>query len=452
MDVLAGQDDSLQQKLTQQGVRYALATYVDMHGVSKTKMVPLAHYHQMMAGSELFTGAALDGVPQDISDEEVSAHPDPRSVIVLPWQKDVAWFASDLWCHEKPFEACSRQILRRQIDKAAKKGFLMNMGMEAEFFVLKEGEDGRPIPVSDQPNLDKPAYDTSRLMDNFHWLDEIVSAMNELGWDVYSFDHEDGIGQVELDFMYSDALTMADRYVFLRWMANAMARKHGYFATFMPKPFGDRTGSGAHYNMSLADIKTGKNLFADPKDPRGCKLSKLGYHFIAGVLKHLPAITAVIAPTVNSYKRLIKQGSMSGFTWAPIYACYGNNNRTNAVRIPLAGGRVELRAADSSCNPYLGAAMCLAAGLEGIEKKLDPGDPNTDNMYLKSQEELDALKIKILPRTLAEAIAAFRADPLSKRVFGKEMFESWLDFKENEWLSYLNHVSDWEAKRYLKFF
>jgi glutamine synthetase len=446
------QDDSLQQKLAQQGVRYALATYVDMHGVSKTKMVPLAHFAQMMAGSELFTGAALDGVPQDISDEEVSTHPDPRSVIVLPWQKDVAWFASDLWCHEKPFDACSRQILRRQVDKAAKKGFLMNMGMEAEFFVLKDGDDGHPIPVSDQPNLDKPAYDTSRLMDNFHWLDEIVTAMNELGWDVYSFDHEDGIGQVELDFMYADALTMADRYVFLRWMANTMARKHGYFASFMPKPFGDRTGSGAHYNMSLADIATGKNLFADSKDRRGCKLSKLGYHFIAGILKHLPAISAVVAPTVNSYKRLIKQGSMSGFTWAPIYACYGNNNRTNALRIPLAGGRVELRAADSSCNPYLGAAMCLAAGLEGIEKKLDPGEPNTDNMYLKSQEELDALKIKVLPRTLAEALAAFRADPLSKRVFGKEMFDAWLDFKEDEWLSYLNHVSDWEAQRYLKFF
>lgn len=245
---------------------------------------------------------------------------------------------------------------------------------------------------------------------------------------------------------------MADRYVLLRMMASAIAGRHGAYACFMPKPFGDRTGSGAHFNMSLADARTGEPLFAADDDPRACGLSGLGYQFLAGILNHLPAIVATVAPTVNSYKRLVKQGSMSGFTWAPIFACYGDNNRTNAMRIPKGGGRVELRAADSACNPYLGAAMCLAAGLEGIREGLDPGEPNTDNMYLISDAEREKRGIKRLPRTLDEAVRAFKDDPLSSEVFGEAMFASWVDFKEQEWLSYLNHVSDWEMKRYLRFF
>ncbi|MEL6576356.1 MAG: type III glutamate--ammonia ligase, partial [Pseudomonadota bacterium] len=216
--------------------------------------------------------------------------------------------------------------------------------------------------------------------------------------------------------------------------------------------FGERTGSGAPCNMSLAGAETGENLFKSNDDPRGCGLSPLGYQFLAGILRHLPAIMATVAPLVNSYKRLVKQGSMSGFTWAPIFACYGNNNRTNAMRIPKGGGRVELRAADSGCNPYLGAAMCLAAGLEGIREGLDPGEPNTDNMYLISERERKKRKIDMLPRTLDEAVQAFKKDPLSKAVFGEAMFDSWSAYKEQEWLSYLNHVSDWEMQRYLRFF
>ena len=284
------------------------------------------------------------------------------------------------------------------------------------------------------------------------WMRELVKYMNELGWDVYSLDHEDGIGQFEIDFKYFDALTMADNFVFFRLMANEVARRHGGFATFMPKPFGDRAGSGAHFNMSLADKVTGKNLFEEANDPRGCNLSKLGYQFMAGVLKHLPAICAAVAPTVNSYKRLVLKGSMSGFTWAPVFACYGDNNRTNTLRIPMGGGRIELRAADSACNPYLGAALVLAAGLEGIEQQLDPGEPHTENMYLKTPEELEALNIKMLPQSLKEAIDMFKLDPLAKQVFGNSMHTTWIDYKTDEWLRYNNHVSDWEKDRYLKLF
>ena len=288
----------------------------------------------------------------------------------------------------------ARNILKRQVAPADPLGYTMNLGMEAEFFVLP-GHAGRRLRAAVEParTSRSPPTTSCALLDNKPWMAELVDAMNRLGWGVYSLDHEDGIGQFEIDFRYFDVLTMADNFVFFRMMAHEIARRHGGFATFMPKPYADRAGSGAHFNVSLADRKSGANLFADAADPRGCKLSKLGYQFVAGVLRHLPAICAVVAPTVNSYKRLVKQGSMSGFTWAPVFCCYGNNNRTNTIRIPLAGGRIELRAADSSCNPYLGAAMVLAAGLEGIEQGLDPGDPKTDNMYRKTPEELAALGV-----------------------------------------------------------
>jgi len=445
---------ALAEKLEQQGVKYMFASYVDLHGVSKGKVVPISHLGRMMSGSELCTGAALEGVPQDVSEEEVASHPDAKSCTVLPWNKDVAWFASNLWCKGVPFEACSRNILTRATQQAESLGYTFNLGMEAEFFVLKDDPQSAHgfRPVSNRKHLEKPAYDVVRMLDNMGWMGELVDAMNSLDWDVYSFDHEDGIGQFEVDFKYFDALSMADRYCFFRMMAHEIARKHGAFATFMPKPYADRAGSGAHFNMSLADKKSGKNLFADANDPRGCGLSKLGYQFLAGVLKHLPAICAVVAPTVNSYKRLVLRGSMSGFTWAPVWACYGNNNRTNTLRIPMGGGRVELRAADSSCNPYLGAALVLAAGLEGIANKADPGEPHTENMYMKSEAELKELGIGRLPRTLGEALEAFAADPLTEKVFGSSMHKAWLDFKQDEWISYLNHVSDWEKDRYLKFF
>ncbi|WP_373541185.1 type III glutamate--ammonia ligase [Chamaesiphon sp.] len=451
-DPLTPEIQALQTSLAAQGVKYALASFADIHGMCKAKSVPLSHLGQMMAGSELFTGAALDGVPQAVSDDEVAAHPDPTSLTILPWKSDVAWFASDLYLGDKPFAACSRGILKRVLAEAATMGFTFNLGIETEFFLLRETADGQVIPVSDRDTLAKPCYDLQGLLDNYEWVTEIVEAMNQMGWDVYSFDHEDGNGQFETDFAYCDALKMADRLVFFRLMVKEIARKHGFFATFMPKPFANMTGSGAHFNMSLADIHTGENLFDDPSDIRGCKLSTLGYQFIAGVLKHAPAICATIAPTVNSYKRLVARGSMSGFTWAPVYVCYGNNNRTNMLRIPMAGGRVECRAADISCNPYLGAAMLLAAGLEGIRSGLDPGEPHTENMYNYSMAELAEMKISFLPRTLGDAIAAFAADPLSEQVMGSLMYKSYVDFKTQEWQEYHSHVSDWEIKRYLKFF
>jgi len=442
---------ALQADLQARGVRYALANFVDLHGVCKAKAVPLDHLADMLAGSELFTGAALDGVPQDVSDDEVAALPDPASATVLPWRPDTVWFASNLQLGGRPFEACSRNILCRVRDQAAAMGLRFNLGVETEFFVLRRDADGALQPASADDRLDKPCYDLRGLLDNLGWLDELVQAMNGLGWGVYSFDHEDGNGQFETDFGYADGLVTADRVTFFRLMAREITRRHGLIASFMPKPFADRTGSGAHFNMSLADLGSGENLFA-PADGRPGWVSELGRQFIAGILRHAPAICAVIAPTVNSYKRLVVQGSMSGFTWAPVFICYGNNNRTNMLRIPGAGSRVECRAADSSCNPYLAAAMLLAAGLEGIREGLDPGDPNLVNAYRLSPEERSARGLRTLPRTLGEAIEAFAADPLARQVFGDAMADAYVAFKREEWSSYHGEVSAWETDRYLELF
>jgi glutamine synthetase len=436
--------------LEARGVRYAAVSFVDLHGKTKAKMVPVGHLQHAITGSELFTGAALDGVPQEVSDEEVAAHPDVPGAIVLPWQPDVVWVPSNLYLRGAPFPACSRNILGQVVADASGLGLNPQLGVETEFYLLRETPDGA-VPLAASDDLAKPCYDLRSLLHSFPLVDSIVTAMNDLDWDAYSFDHEDGNGQFETDFSYTDVLRMADRFTFFRLMVGELARAHGAFATFMPKPFGNRTGSGAHFNMSMADAE-GRNLFVSVADPRGCGLSELGYQFIAGVLRHAAAVCALIAPTVNSYKRLVRRANASGFTWAPVFACYGNNNRTNMLRIPLGGGRVECRAADSSCNPYLGAAMIFAAGLEGIREGIDPGEPNFDNMYLVDERELARRGIGPLPRNLLEAVEALAADPLAESVLGTEMRRSFIQEKLAEWDSYHCTVSEWERDQYLKFF
>jgi len=280
----------------------------------------------------------------------------------------------------------------------------------------------------------------------------MVSYMEELGWDVYSFDHEDGQSQFEFDFKYADALTMADRYILWRFMAKKVAADLGLVATFMPKPFAHLTGNGAHFNMSLADIEGGDNLFKTDTDRRGCGLSELGYHFIGGLIAHGRGLMATLAPTVNSYKRLVRRGAMGYYSWAPVFNCYGSNNRSNNFRIPMAGGRVECRGVDSTVNPYLGAALLLAAGLDGIERRLDPGDPHHENMYEYSDADLTRLGIEQLPRTLGEAVEAFAADPWIRDTLGDALTDEFIRYKAAEWDDYHSTISDWEVRRYARFF
>jgi glutamine synthetase len=357
-----------QSSLIEKGVKYCLGAYVDIHGVPKAKVVPIHHLDHMAHGSELYTGYALDGLGQEPNEDEIASVPDLDHIIQLPWEPKVAWMPADNTFHGEPYPLNTRVALKKVLAEAAQMGFGLNLGIECEIFVLKQNPDGTLSVPNPDDKLNKPCYDVRGFLDNFSWLDKVASCINDLGWDLYSFDHEDANGQYEFDFRYADALTMCDRFTFFRYMAKHYAKEEGLIATMMPKPFADKTGNGAHFNMSLYDIETGKNSFAcDLKDdPRGLGLTETGYHFIGGVLKHGRALCAAFAPTVNSYKRLVRQGAMTYFSWAPVFNSYGSNNRTNSVRVPMGGGRCESRNADGSLNPYLAATLALAAGLEGV--------------------------------------------------------------------------------------
>jgi glutamine synthetase len=443
--------EQLHQSLRDAGVAYCLSAYVDIHGVPKAKAVPIDHFRRMLDGSELFTGAAIDGLGQTPADDELSLRPDAGAITLLPWQPDVAWAPGYLHLHGSPYPMCSRTVLKRQVDRAAELGYRFDLGIETEFFLVRR--DGPGIaPANPTDVLARAAYDVAELLEPLPILHELIGYMNALGWDVHSFDHEDANSQFEFDFSYTDALSMGDRFVLWRLMTKLVARRHGVQATFMPKPYGDRTGNGGHFNMSLADPASGANLFEAGDDGRGAGLSDLGYAFVAGVLAHAPAICAVACPTVNSYKRLVKSGSMTGFTWAPVFISYGRNNRTHMLRIPTGSARVESRAVDTSCNPYLAAAMFLAAGLEGIEQGLDPGDPIALNMYEQSDEQLRDLGVSTLPRTLLEAVEALDADALATGVLGPELKAAFVELKAREWWDFHNTISQWEHDRYLDFF
>jgi glutamine synthetase len=427
-----------------------MATYADGHGIAKCKTVPLDHFDQMMAGSELFTGAALDLLGQSPADDELAVFPDPDAIVQLPWRPTVAFAPGNLYLRGESYPMCSRTVLTRQAARARERGFIFNLGMETEFYFVTVDERGHPSAWNPRDVLDKPCYDAIGMLESLGFLDEMVGYLNAMGWDVHSFDHEDGNGQYEFDFSYTDAVSMADRFMLFRMMAKDVARSHGYEATFMPKPWSDKTGGGAHFNMSLASVETGENLFEPVGEDRyRCGISELGYQFLAGILKHAPAIVAVTAPTVNSYKRLIKQGSMSGSTWAPVFISYGRNNRTHMLRVPTKSPRVESRAVDASVNAYLGAAIVLAAGLEAIDERADPGPPIDLDMYVQSDATVRELGVELLPRTLLEAIEAFEASALAMDVFGDDLHRAYIDFKRAEWEDFHNTVSEWEWNRYL---
>jgi len=276
-----------------------------------------------------------------------------------------------------------------------------------------------------------------------------VDSLKAAGFDVYQIDHEDANGQFEVNFTYADCLTTADRMIFFRMAAGEIAREMDMICSFMPKPLSNRTGSGMHMHLSIADAKT-PNLFLDRTDRRQLGLSSMGYHFLAGLMAHAPALTALVAPTVNSYKRLVVGRALSGATWAPAYASYGDNNRSCMVRVPY--GRLELRLIDSSANPYLATAAVIAAGLDGIDRQQDPGDPHNFNHYDLSPEQLVERGIGTLPQSLDEALDALEADGLFNQHLGKHFVGEFVRLKRMEWVEYHRHVSDWEVKRYLEFY
>ncbi|PSQ24542.1 type III glutamate--ammonia ligase [Halobacteriales archaeon QS_9_67_15] len=444
--------------LVDQGVEYCLAAFVDIHGRMKSKAVPISdksRFVDMMKGSELYTGAANDGLggivgEQEPIDDEISAWPDNDAITVLPWKDNVAWAPSHLHLHGNPYRLGSRNVLQKQVKRALEMGFEMNLGIEVEYFLVRETEDGEIVGANPEDDIERACYDVDALLDQFDYQEQMREYLDEMGWEVVSLVHEDADNQFEFDLHYDDCMTTSDRLVLLRMMARRVAKQAGFDVTFMPKPFGERTGTGGHFNMSLANVETGENVFQDESDERGLGLSETAYQFIAGIMEHLPAITAVAAPTVNSYKRLVASGSMTGYTWAPVYISYGDNNRSHAVRVPTKSPRMEVRSVDLTVNPYLASAMFLGAGLEGIEKGLDPGEPIADNMWELDEDELDDRGIETLPRTLLEAVEAFEDDSITDRILGEKLSEEYAEFKKQEWWDWHHTISDWEHERYVK--
>ncbi|KAI9005085.1 glutamine synthetase [Hyaloraphidium curvatum] len=421
------------------GVKYFLVAFTDLFGVSRTKLVPTAAIDEMCTEGAGFAGFAthLDMSP---SDPDMFAIPDPSSAVQLPWNPEMAWVASDLVMDGKPVEQSPRRVLKRMIAEAAEKGFQLKAGVECEFFLLMPDKH----ELSDAADRrSKACYDAGALMRRLAVIREICDAMLAMGWRPYQCDHEDGQGQFEMNWEYDDALLTADRHVFFKFMAKQIAEKHGFRATFMPKPFADLTGSGAHIHVSCwSTTDSSKNLFipADKADAKASGFSSFGHSFLGGVMKHCGSMVAITNPTVNSYKRLGASTTASGATWSPRTATYTGNNRTHVVRIP-APNRFELRLADGAVNPYLLPAVVLAAGLDGLEKRLDPGPPALYNAYTTPPPE----GTEVLSHSMVESLKKLEdADKGLKTRLGDSFLASYLKLRREEWEDYLAKISQWE--------
>jgi len=424
----------LEKKAKELGIRYFLISYADLFGTMRAKLVPAAAIAQMQKDGAGFAGFAtwLDMTP---ADSDVFAVPDAGSLIPLPWKPEVGWLAADLFMDGAPVAQSPRFVLKQVAAAALASGYRLRHGVECEFFLI--APDGRSL--SDAADIQaKPCYDQAALMRRFDVISEICDHMQALGWGAYQNDHEDANGQFEMNWAFDDALLTADRHAFFKYMTRTVAERHGFRATFMPKPFAGLTGNGCHAHVSLWDKAGKRNLFDDRKGELG--VAALGYAFLAGVLTHAPALTALVAPTVNSYKRLNAPVTTSGSTWAPNTATYGGNNRTHMVRIP-EGGRFEIRLADGAANPYLLPAAYLAAGLEGIAAKRDPGKRLDLNMYTDGHKVRGA---RSLPLNLLDALRELdRSKPL-RAALGAPFVDAFVKLKTAEWNDYARHLTDWE--------
>ncbi len=433
--------------LADNNVKYVLAQFVDIHGTARAKSVPVDHFDDIITQGAGFAGFAIWGMGIEPHGPDYMAVGDLNTISLVPWQPGYARIVCDGHVHDEPWAIDARVTLKNQLKRLEEKGLTFYTGLEPEFSLLKKGADGQIRPCDDSDTQAKPCYDYKGLSRSRDFLEKLTDSIKAVGIDAYQIDHEDANGQFEINYAFEDCLSSCDNYIFFKMAACEIANDMGLICSFMPKPFATSPGNGMHMHMSLGDGK--RNLFQDKNDPQGMALSKLAYQFMAGVLKHAPALTAICAPTVNSYKRLVVGRSLTGATWAPAYIGYGDNNRSSLIRIP--GGRLELRLPDGSCNPYLATAAVIAAGLDGIEKNLDPGKPHNMNLYDLSPADLKNEGIEILPQNLHEALKALEEDEVLCSALGPVAGE-FLKLKHMEWVEYMRHVSDWEIKNYLEFF
>ncbi|MGH6947476.1 MAG: type III glutamate--ammonia ligase [Kiloniellales bacterium] len=420
----------------QKKIKYFLISFVDLFGGLRAKLVPASAIGEMQKNGAGFAGFAvwLDMTP---ANSDMFAIPDPGSLLQLPWKPEVGWLASNLWMDGKEVEASPRVALRRQVARAEKAGYRLKTGVECEFFLMSAEDYAISDPRDTQA---KPCYDQGALMRRYDVITEICDSMLALGWKPYQNDHEDANGQYEMNWDYSDCLVTADRHAFFKYMVKAVAEKHGLRATFMPKPFSNLTGNGCHAHASVWGKSGRKNLFHDAKEEMG--LSKLAYSFLGGVMNSAEDLCALFAPAVNSYKRIAATTTLSGATWSPGAVTYGGNNRTHMVRIPDAG-RFEFRLMDGAANPYLMQAGLLAAGLDGIANKRDPGKRHDINMYTDGHK---VKNVRRLPLNLLDAIRLFDKSKILRAGLGDELVDSYVRLKQAEWSRYANALSEWERQ------
>ncbi len=455
--------DDLLARIDDDGVEFIYAMFVEMHGKPCAKLVPVSAIDELLSDGAGFAGFGAGPMGQDPSSPDMLVLPDPKSYTRFPWQPNVAALQCDATVDGELWPYAPRVILRRALEQLASRDLVLKAGVEAEYSLLQRDEDGALRPADEGDTSDLPSYDARLLTNNLSHLMEVSKHLDAMGWGNYANDHEDANGQFEQNWRYADALTTADRLILFRLMIHTLARRNGWLATFMPKPFQDKTGNGLHTHLSLWTASTDEPLFSRAgsegdgagSDSKGLGLSELAYQFTGGLLDHAQALTAVACPTVNSYKRMGAGATASGATWAPAYAAWGGNNRTHMIRVPETD-RIEVRLADGAANPYLALAAMLACGLDGVDRAVDPGTPNSANLFALSADEISAMGIETLPPTLLHACEALQDDDVLAAGLGQTAegpySHYFAEVKRQEFLTHHQQVTDAEIDRYLSLF
>ncbi|MCJ8499720.1 type III glutamate--ammonia ligase [Desulfatitalea alkaliphila] len=463
METVSPVDDEKREQvrhtLESQKIEFILAQFVDIHGCPKVKQVPVDCFDDLVDGGAGFAGGAVWGLGQGPHNHDLMARADLDTFVRLPWRPNVAVANCDIFVDNEPWPFCVRTNLRRMVGRFAEAGYTLNGGFEPEHFLVEKTPDGgiRPWDPLGVDTLAKPCYDFRGMCQTMDYLQEIIRCGNQMGLGIYQSDHEDANGQYEINFGWTHALHAGDQLVRFRMMAGQIAPKYGAVATFMAKPFDDKTGSGAHLHFHVADSASGRNLFplnGDGEDLKGLGLSSTAIHFIGGLLKHIGAITAIASPTINCYRRIqsgeFVYSSASGYTWTPAYASYGDNNRTQLFRCPDPN-RFEDRSPSAMVNPYLLLAAHMAAGLDGIRNRIDPGDAIIgENVWNLSHRQRRERGMILLPQNLSEAIAALEADPVVQAGLGP-IAQEYIRLKKAEWSEFMRTVTPWEVQRLLTF-
>jgi glutamine synthetase len=444
-------------QVAEQQIAFVNLQFIDILGTVKTVSIPVEELEDAIEHGIWFDGSSIEGFAR-VAESDMYLVPDLSTYMPIPWDQQEGMATARVICHVytthgKPFAGDPRHILVKMLGQAAELGFTYEVGPELEFFLFKYDAQGRIAFARDIGNGATPLPH-----DNASYFDistdqatsvrrQMVKALQAFGVEVASSHHEVAAGQHEVDLDYSEAMRAADNTVTSRMTIKAIAQNHGLYASFMPKPIAGVNGNGMHIHQNLSDIATGKNIFHDPHDPYN--LSKTGRQFIAGLLAHAPGMTAVLAPLVNSYKRLVP-----GYE-APVYLSWGHTNRSALVRVPRTSigrmhtARVEMRCPDPSCNPYLAFAVMLAAGLDGIKRELPLGEAAEEDLF---HVDPRALGLEALPGSLGAALEALQADEVVQAALGPHVYERFLDAKTQEWESYRSFVSKWEVDRYLSIY